>query len=74
MTVAFAIALNGLQRLAVQRPVFNRSVLRNGIRARVRFIGIGGDPDRHSFLVGRHQDESHVQVVRQALLAARRRR
>ena len=66
------------QRLGVlvprQRPVLDRRIVGNRKRARVRLRGVLGDPHGHPRLVGRHDDEVHVEVEPERLVGADRRR
>ena len=69
VAVAPPLALDDVQRHAVERPSLNwRSSARIG--AGVGFIGVGGNPDRDPFLIWRYEDEAHVRIEGQRLLGA----
>ena len=56
--------------LRVQRPVLDGRVVGQRERARVGLVGIVEDLHRHPLLVGRHDDEAHVEVVLERLVRA----
>ena len=63
-----------MSSLTRERPVLDRRVVGHRVGPGVRLVRVVDELHRHALLVGRHQDEAHVEVVAEASCRRRSRR